>query len=265
MISIVVVCLNAGERLKNTIKSIIEQSSKDYEVIIQDGISTDSSVEEALKICSDEDKSRITVFSQKDAGIYDAMNKAVKKIKGQYCIFMNAGDYLENKDSLQKITEAIKKEKADIYYGYMKHRALNTYVYPSKVIDDFTCFRNVPCHQTCIYSKELFEKRGYNLNYRVRADYEHFLWCYYEEKARITYIDVPVCSYEGGGFSETRENKRESAKEHREIVEKYMGSKKARHYRRIMRLTLQPLRTRMAQSKYMSGFYNQVKALIYKK
>ena len=264
MLSIIVVCLNAGTKLKSTIESVINQTSKDYEVIIQDGGSNDCSVEEALKICSDDVKSKIKIYTEPDNGIYDAMNKAVKRAEGQYVIFLNAGDYLFDKDTIQKITDEINFEKADIYYGFMKQRALDTFVYPAPVIDDFTCYRNVPCHQTCIYSLKLFETRGYDIKYRVRADYEHFLWCFYEAKAKIKYIEIPVSSYEGGGFSETKENKKNSAIEHREIVVKYMGLKKANHYRRIMRLTLQPLRTKMAESEALSGLYNKIKSVIYK-
>lgn len=264
MLSIIVVCLNAGEELKNTIKSVICQDNIDYEIIIQDGESIDGSVEAALEICNVDQLGRISVYREKDKGIYDAMNKAVKKVKGDYVLFLNAGDYLFDKLTTQKITTEIKKGKADIYYGILQHRALNSFVYPSPYIDDFTCYRNVPCHQTCIYSADLFSKRGYDLKYAVRADYEHFLWCYYEAKAKIKYIEIPVASYEGGGFSETKENKKSSAKEHREIVVKYMGLKKANHYRRIMLLTLQPLRTKIAESKSLSGIYNKIKGVIYK-
>lgn len=265
MLSIIVVCLNAGKELKNTIESIINQTSAEYEVIIQDGGSKDGSVEAALAGCPDEIKKRIKVQVEKDCGIYDAMNKAVKKAEGEYLLFLNAGDYLFESSSIEKITNEIKKEKADIYYGFMQHRALGTFIYPSPEINDFTCYRNVPCHQTCIYNKELFKDRGYDLSYAVRADYEHFLWCFYEAKAKIKYIEVAISSYEGGGYSETKENRIKSAREHREIVVKYMGKKKANHYRRIMRLTLQPLRTKIAESQHLSGFYNKIKSVIYKK
>lgn len=265
MISIIVVCLNAGEELKNTLLSVAGQTSEEYEIIIQDGMSTDSCVENALAALEEKIKNKISVFSEKDAGIYDAMNKAVKHAKGDYFLFLNSGDYLENSQSIEGIIDAIKNTPADIYYGYMKHRALDTYVYPAPEINDFTCYRNVPCHQTCIYSRSLFEERGYDLSYPVRGDYEHFLWCFYEKKAKIVYIDTAISSYEGGGFSETKENLERSAKEHREIVVKYMGKKKANHYRRIMLLTLQPLRTKIAQSKSLSGVYNKIKALVYKK
>ena len=74
-----------------------------------------------------------------------------------------------------------------------------------------------------------------------------------------------MASYEGGGYSETREHKKQSAMQHREIVVKYMGKKKANHYRRIMWLTLASLRTKIAENPLLSGVYNQCKKMVYKK
>lgn len=265
MISIIVVCLNAGEELKHTLQSVFMQENQEYEIILQDGMSADGCVEAALSTCTKEQLDHVQLFREKDEGIYDAMNKALSRASGEYLLFLNTGDYLCDAKTLDLITCEIKNNKADIYYGYLYHRALQSYVYPAPQINDFTCYRNVPCHQTCIYSRALFEKRGYDLKYNVRADYEHFLWCYYQEHASIRYIEVPVASYEGGGYSETREHKKQSAMQHREIVVKYMGKKKANHYRRIMWLTLAPLRTKIAENPLLSGVYNQCKKMVYKK
>jgi hypothetical protein len=98
----------------------------------------------------------------------------------------------------------------------------------------------------------------------VRADYEHFLYCYYEKKALIRYAPVIVAEYEGEGYSETKENRQLSKRQHREIVVHYMGRAKADKYRLIMILTLAPLRTVIAQNKYLSGIYNAVKTVLYK-
>jgi hypothetical protein len=110
----------------------------------------------------------------------------------------------------------------------------------------------------------MFGERGYKPIYNVRADYEHFLYCYYEKKADIRYAPVIVAGYEGGGYSETKENKRLSKKQHREIVVHYMGRKKADRYRLVMWITLAPLRTFIAENKYLSGAYNALKSLAYK-
>ena len=81
--SIIVVCRNAGEKLQKTIASIREQTETDYEIIVQDGLSTDGSVEK-LRTGAD-----LKLFRERDEGIYDAMNRAVSHAAGQYLFFLN--------------------------------------------------------------------------------------------------------------------------------------------------------------------------------
>ncbi|MBR1440774.1 MAG: hypothetical protein IJ589_06075, partial [Lachnospiraceae bacterium] len=134
-----------------------------------------------------------------------------------------------------------------------------------RVIDGFTCFRNIPCHQSCFYDRRLFDAKKYDLKYKIRADYDHFLWCYYEAKAEMIYVDLVIADYEGGGISEskTKENKKRDREEHKAITETYMDPKDLHRYRRTMALTFAPLRTAMAESRLFSGFYHQIKKLVY--
>lgn len=267
--SILVVCLNAGQRLIDTIDSILGQTYENYEIIIKDGDSTDGSIEQ-VKSCYAEQMERIRIISQKDSGIYDAMNQAFTYAKGDYYLFLNTGDSFYDEYVLEKITDGIIEKRArlgmypDIVYGNMYHKALDSVIYAAPQINDFTCYRNVPCHQTCFYHKSMFSERGYEPKYNVRADYEHFLWCFYEKKARICYLPVMTASYEGGGYSETKEHRKQSAQQHREITQRYMGKGKALKYRLIMLLTLAPLRSVIAENKYLSGVYNGIKTMIYR-
>lgn len=264
LFSIIIVCLNAGERLRATVGSVFAQRYEDYEIVIKDGGSSDGSIEEISKSVQD---ARLYIYQKKDSGIYDAMNQAVELAGGDYFIFMNAGDSFYDDEVLDKISDVIlKREKApDIIYGNLYHKGLSTVIHAAPEINDFVCYRNVPCHQTCFYSRRLFLERAYHPIYNVRADYEHFLWCFYEKKADICYAPVIVAAYEGGGYSETKENKRRSARQHKEITEMYMGKKKVRRYKLIMLLSLAPLRTAIANNKYLSVGYNQLKSLFYKK
>ena len=100
--SIIVVCLNSGPRLRDTIESILNQTYKNFEVIVKDGGSSDGSVEALLKECDDE---RIHVYTQKDTGIYDAMNQAVRLAQGEYYLFLNTGDSFYDDTVLRKITD----------------------------------------------------------------------------------------------------------------------------------------------------------------
>ena len=267
--SILVVCLNAGQRLIDTVESIINQSYQNYEIVIKDGESTDGSVEQVRSQYA-EYIDRIHIYSEKDSGIYDAMNQAVTYAKGEYYLFLNTGDSFYDEQVLEKITDGIIEKQKEIgtypgiVYGNMYHKALDNVIYAAPQINDFTCYRNVPCHQTCFYHKSMFTERGYEPKYNVRADYEHFLWCFYEKKAKIYYLPVMTASYEGGGYSETKEHRKQSARQHREITQHYMGKAKALKYRCILLLTLAPLRSVIAENKHLSGMYNGLKTVIYR-
>lgn len=263
MFSVIVVCLNAGGRLLQTVESALIQKYGNYEIVVKDGGSSDGSINTLEKHAAD---SRLHIYSQSDSGIYDAMNQAIGLARGRYFIFMNAGDSFYDDNVLSEIADVILKRKKtpDIVYGNLYQRALGTFIYPAPNINDFACYRNVPCHQTCFYSSGLFSARAYNQKYSVRADYEHFLWCFYEKKADIVYVPVTVASYEGGGYSETKKNREISKRQHREITDKYMGKKKAGKYRLLMIFTLAPLRSAIADNRRLSVFYNGLKAFIYR-
>ncbi len=256
--SVIVVSLNAGEELVKTVNSVLSQTFGSYELIVKDGGSTDGST--ALLPADP----RINLYVQEDNSIYDAMNQAVEKCRGDHIIFMNCGDYFYDEYVLARMAKEMIKAKADIYYGDLYRRKLgSTDIAPDK-ITDFVLYRNVPCHQVCFYSRDLFVKRAYRTSYKVRADYEHFLYCVKEEKAVCRHVGITVCSYEGEGFSETEENRKRSAEEHKEICEKYLG-KKARIYRVLMILTLQPLREKLAGDPLFSSFYHRLKGRLYGK
>lgn len=99
--SIIVVCYNAGEKLEKTIASIRRQTESDYEIIVQDGLSTDGSVER-LSAGAD-----LKLFRERDEGIYDAMNRAVSHAAGKYLFFLNCGDYFADEEALAKVKREI--------------------------------------------------------------------------------------------------------------------------------------------------------------
>lgn len=272
MFSILVVSLNAGEKLTETIKSILEQEYTNYEVVVKDGGSKDDSLEqleEYLKQCTEADRARIRIIREPDKSIYEGMNQATGYAKGRYYYFLNCGDVFANTTALKAVAETIEKDEAEsgkhlIYYGNIFDALRQQVVSSNPKIDDFACYRNVPCHQACIYHYSLFEERGYKPEYKVRGDYEHFLWCYFVKKANPRYVDVVMASYEGGGFSETKENRERSAKEHKEITGMYMSKGQLFKYRMILLLTLAPLRTKMAESKRFAGFYQKLKKTLYR-
>ena len=272
--SIVVVSLNPGDKLFSTLQSILDQDYGNFEIIIKDGGSTDGSVLRLFgegterKIPAD---SRIRFFQEPDSGIYDGMNQAVQKVQGQYVLFLNCGDRFFNRSVLSDAASFIKKQESTevgrgrsyIFYGDQFNQQQNSPVHSAPVMNDFTCYRNVPCHQVCFYDAQLFTQRGYDTDYRVRADYEHFLYCIYDKNARAVYMPVTVAFYEGGGFSETKENRKRSALEHKVITRYYQGWGKSTWFAFLMLVSLAPLRTWIAENPALAGFYNKVKSAVY--
>ena len=269
MFSILVVSLNPGDKLVETMKSIAGQTNTDYEVIVKDGGSGDGSLD-ALRsyLQGQELAKRVRILEQPDSSIYEGMNQAADAARGEYYYFLNCGDAFASEQALeqtaQKIGRSANQPPSQIFYGDIYDALRGQVVASNPHMDDFACYRNVPCHQACLYHHSLFDERGYNPKYRVRADYEHFLWCYFCKDARPMYIPVTLASYEGGGFSETPENRKRSAREHREITAQYMGKGQLLKYRLIMLVTLAPLRTKMAESPAWSGLYNKCKKLLYR-
>ena len=272
--SIVVVSLNPGDKLFSTLQSILDQDYGNFEIIIKDGGSTDGSVQRLFgegterKIPAD---SRIRFFQEPDSGIYDGMNQAVQKVQGQYVLFLNCGDRFFNRSVLSDAASFIEKQESTevvrgrsyIFYGDQFNQQQNSPVHSAPVMNDFTCYRNVPCHQVCFYDAQLFAQRGYDTDYRVRADYEHFLYCIYDKNARAVYMPVTVAFYEGGGFSETKENRKRSALEHKVITRYYQGWGKSTWFAFLMLLSLAPLRTWIAENPALAGVYNKVKSAVY--
>lgn len=263
--SIITVCLNPGKKLSETLKSVWQQDFADYELVIKDGGSTDGSLT-GIEQC----KEKVRFICQKDSGIYDAMNQAVAKACGEYVFFLNCGDLLADPQVLSRMAEAIRTDRAEkkqeehqIFYGNVFETLTGQTVISNPSLTAFGCYRNVPCHQACFYRRELLLQHPFQLQYRVRADYEQFLWCFFEGRANPQYVELTVTEYEGGGFSETKENLARSKREHRQIVKQYMTVWQRFLYRTVLLLTLAPLRTWLSRNERTAGFYNRIKSRCY--
>lgn len=270
--SVLVVCLNPGEKLKKTLDSIRIQTYRNYEVVVKDGLSTDGSLSCIKPEHDAADKlPALRLIEKKDNGIYDAMNQAVLESEGRYIYFLNCGDVFYSENVLADMAELIRRKPSGvgIYYGNIYERLTGREVASNPRMDEFGCYRNVPCHQACFYDRKLLTAHPFEVRYRVRADYEQFLWCFFtngiSERTAFVYGDILIADYEGGGFSETKRNRKLSSAEHKEIVRKYMPAGKVLKYRILMWLTLAPLRTWIAGNHVTSGLYNKLKKLYYKK
>jgi len=112
-LSIITINKNNAAGLEKTIESVIGQTSNDFEYIVIDGASSDGSVEVIQKYA---DKINYLV-SEPDTGVYNAMNKGIRKAQGTYCLFLNSGDWLVSPETLDNFFKETVTNTADIFYS----------------------------------------------------------------------------------------------------------------------------------------------------
>lgn len=258
--SVIVVSYQAGDKLQKTIESIQCQTYNQYEIIVKDGGSSDGSIEGLAE------NSSLFIKVEEDTGIYDAMNQGVQYATGEYLLFLNCGDTFYSCDILEKVALQIEENpNRGIYYGEIyQEQSQSVEVMPRK-ITGFTCFRHMPCHQGMYYERSLLEEHIYNVDYRVRGDYDHFLWCYFRKGIRPFFLNQILSSYEGGGYSETLSNAERSREEHQRITEEYISPITLLCYRLCMVLTLSSVRKKMANNSRYANLYNGVKKVLYRR
>lgn len=283
--TIITVTYNSGDKLLETIDSIVTQSFDDYRILVKDGMSTDGSVEKLkgkYRVAGRETmgSQQITLIESCDTGIYHAMNIAAScllEITGDikagdtpsFVFFLNCGDTFRDRDVLRNVHDAIvrRQESAGttlpaIFYGDIFEVTTGQRVPSNPKIDDYACYRNLPSHQACFYDERLVMRNPFELKYKVRADYEQFLRCIYREKAETVYIPMIIANYEGGGFSDV--NRKISEEERKEIIQMYLPKSKIRKYDFLRVVTLSKFRTFLSSNKVTAGAYNAVKNGIYK-
>ena len=174
LISIITVTFNAGATLPATIKSVEEQTFRDFEYIIVDGKSRDNTLELA-RTCRVSD---IRIKSESDNGIYDAMNKGIGMANGQYLIFLNAGDSFHAPDTLQRIADAIRDNDAPgIVYGQTElvdsdRNLLGPRHLNAPEVLTYESFKDgmLVCHQAFVVLAKIAPL--YDLKYKLSADYD---------------------------------------------------------------------------------------------
>lgn len=199
LISIITVNLNNAKGLQKTIQSVIHQTNKAFEYIVIDGGSTD----ESLEIIKQYANSINFWVSEKDEGIYNAMNKGWQKATGKYCLFLNSGDFLVANDILDKVAKKIQQVSADIYFGDLEIQKTNGLTVdkfhhqPSLYFLSYSYFP----HPTSFIAKSvLAELGGYNETYKIIADRVFFTHALIKGK-KFEPLCFTVTHFEGNGIS----------------------------------------------------------------
>lgn len=221
--SIVTVTYNAGRVLEKTIQSVINQSYKNIEYVIIDGSSSDGTIEIIKKY---EDKIAYWV-SEPDEGLYDAMNKGLQVVTGDYIWFLNAGDVLKNENTVSELANiAMQNNIPDILYGETDLMDLEGHILgerrlkaPEKLT--WKSFRKgmLVSHQAFVAKRSITS--DYDLQYRFSADFDWCIRCMKEANSIVnSHLRLVNYLYEGL----TTSNRKASLKERYTIMCKYYGT-----------------------------------------
>ena len=185
--SIITVCYNASSTIRETIASVLGQTYQELEYIVVDGKSDDGTVEILQSIA---DK-KLTFISEKDSGIYNAMNKGLRMASGDYLLFMGADDTFYDKDVLKKV--AVKLAGCnDVVYGDVmlktRQRLFNG------AYSRWTWGHRNICHQSIFYPKAVYGKYLYDEKYKSVADWDYNLRLLIDG-IRFTYINETICTF----------------------------------------------------------------------
>lgn len=173
---------------------MINQNKALFEYIIIDGLSID----DTLKIVK-RYSGYIKLISEKDNGVYDAMNKGINIASGKYLYFLGAGDQLKE-GVLEKINLILPQGKLNFVYGNVYRLDRNT-IYDGLFSKSKLNKRNI-CHQAIFYERNIFNVAGkYDLKYKIKADYALNLKCYGCKEIKKKYINEVIADYKGFGIS----------------------------------------------------------------
>lgn len=222
LISIITVTFNAAKDLPATLASVGEQSFRDFEHLLIDGASTDNTLSVAREVGGVD----IRILSERDKGLYDAMNKGLKRAKGKYVIFLNAGDAFATADILEKYAAAALK-KADIIYSdtvvvdeerkIIKPRHLSV---PEVLTFDSFSNGMLVCHQAFMVRRTLAPL--YNLDYKFSADYDWTIRCLkHSRPENCVNLKCVGIHYLDAGMTE--KNKVTSLRERFNIMQRHYG------------------------------------------
>ncbi|MDE6330773.1 MAG: glycosyltransferase [Muribaculaceae bacterium] len=223
MFSIVTITFNAEKEILRTLESVRSQNCKDFEHIIVDGASSDNTI----ALARSHGVEGIRILSEKDRGLYDAMNKGLLLAKGKYVIFLNAGDAFASAVTLSEYEQAAANDP-DIIYGdtlivdeagvVLRPRHLSA---PERLTAESFSHGMLICHQAFCVRREMAPL--YDLSYRFSADYDWTVKCIVATSPEkcINLHNVTIHYLDNGM---TEKNKRASLMERFSIMKKHYGT-----------------------------------------
>lgn len=240
--SIIVVTYNNAEGLTRTLQSIRSLAGAEKETIVIDGASNDNTPEILLI-----NKDIITIsVSEKDSGIYNAMNKGINFVTGDYVVFMNAGDVFANSSVLTLVS----KFDGDIILGGETYGGQVRNVKKEMSLYDILSIGIN--HQAVYYRKEILQKYGFDESYKIIADLKSVVEPLAKDKVSISCIPEILAYCEGGGLSKQRW--RDIFKERHRIIDEVVDPFYKDDYLRFSRISNDMMDDFIVLSYFRSAF-----------
>jgi glycosyltransferase involved in cell wall biosynthesis len=203
-VSLITVCFNSANTIKDAIESVLSQDYKDIEYIIVDGKSTDNTVS-----IIENYSSRISKWiSEPDQGIYDAMNKAIQLATGEVVGILNSDDFYFDSTIISVVMKVFETQPVDAVFGDLVFVDANNL---SRVVRKYSskgwtperfAFGFMPAHPTFFVKRRLYEEIGlFKTHYPIGSDYELLIRFLYTHKIKYQYINKVMVTMRRGGAS----------------------------------------------------------------
>lgn len=206
-ISIITTTYNSASTLTDTLKSIFKQSYDNFESVIIDGKSTDGTLE-IIKSFKNKYPNKIKYISEKDKGIYDAMNKGISLATGDIIGILNSDDFFTSNDILETIAKTFSENDIDAIYGdvhFVNNNNLKKCIryYSSRIFSpSLMRLGFMPAHPSFYIKNYQLKNVGkYNTSYKIAADFEFLLRAFLKNKIRSLYIPKDFVTMRIGGAS----------------------------------------------------------------
>ncbi len=201
-ISVITICRNSQATIGHTIESFLRQRYSNKELVVVDGLSTDATLDIVRSFGSD----AIRVASEADAGVYDAMNKGLRRYSGDAVGFLHSDDTFHDETSLETIAEAL--GKADIVFGdlemvkdHVSKKVVRVWRPGNFTRLGFRLGWAAP-HPTLYAKRKVFDAVGeFNTKYFISADYEFMLLALMKHRFSSRYIRSTLVDFQVGGIS----------------------------------------------------------------
>lgn len=204
-ISIITATWNSGATLRDTMRSVLNQSYQDFEHIIVDGLSKDNTLD-IIREFEPLYKGRLKYISEKDKGLYDAMNKGIRMATGDVVGLLNSDDFYTSSVVLQYVAELIGEADAiygDIHFVHDSNLTKSVRYYSSaNFTPDKMKMGFMPAHPSFYCRREIYLKYGlFDTSFRIAADFEQLLRLLYIKRIKTKYIPMDFVTMRTGGAS----------------------------------------------------------------